>query len=71
MIYEVKMTMVLRTKIKADDEEELMDWLNMHTPAELEYEYGVREIEYNDEIIQTFEDSDDYEISTTEDDEDD
>ena len=54
-IYKVKMTMEVEAFIEANNEEQLMDWMNTHDPIDLmtDEDYGYTDVEYKDEIICT------------------
>lgn len=50
-VYKVEMKQTVTAFIKADSEEQLLDWMNEHTPGEVDRNYTTDDVEYEDNII--------------------
>lgn len=50
MVYKIEMSMKVTAYVKADNEEQLTEWMNNHSPREVE-SMGVADVEYEDNII--------------------
>ena len=62
-VYKVEMKQIVTAFIKADSEEQLMDWMNEHTPGEVDRDYTVDNVEYEDNIICPVDGYEDFSIS--------
>lgn len=47
--YKIKMTHTVELFVEAKNEEQVMDWMNTHTPDEIESKIGYHH--YDDEIV--------------------
>lgn len=63
-VYKVQMIQTVTAYVKADNEEQVQDWMCSNTPGEVDRSYTV-DTEYEDKIICTVDDGEeDIDIST-------
>ena len=65
MIYECEMITKVTVKIKAEDEIQALDYIQTHDFSDIREQTSDYDIEYDDNIVDRYDDNEDYAIDIT------